>query len=102
MAQWVRAMQRRGVTDYQASLCRLWHPTNHHAAAGGSTMRHGPLYPERVLYPVRLPLPARRRAIERAVDAVVARMKPRSLCYCGKFCATHRKLLAMRQQQEGE
>jgi hypothetical protein len=64
-------------------------------------MKHGPLYPKQVLYPVTLPPPARRRAIERAVDAVVSRKKPQSLCYCGKFCATHRKLLAMWQQQEG-
>lgn len=43
-------------------------------------MKHGPLYPERVLYPVRLP--RRHKAISKAVDKVVARMKPRSLCYC--------------------
>lgn len=57
-------------------------------------MRHGPMFPERVLYPVKLP--RRHKAISKAVEAVVSRTKPRSLCYCGKFCATHRKLVAIR------
>jgi len=53
---------------------------------------HGRIFPERVLYPVKLPSLARRKAIERAVTTVVSKMRPRSLCRCGKFCATHRKL----------
>jgi hypothetical protein len=54
--------------------------------------QHGPLYPPQVLYPVgRIPA-KRRRAIEKAVDLVVSKMKPHSLCWCGKFCATDRKL----------
>jgi hypothetical protein len=57
-------------------------------------MKHGPLYPREILYPVKLP--RRHKAISRAVSEVVARTKPRSLCVCGEFCATHRKLVAER------
>lgn len=64
--------------------------------------RHGALYPDRILYPVNPPPKARREAIERAVDEVVSRMKPRGLCYCGKFCATHRKLVALRDKSHAE
>lgn len=59
-------------------------------------MKHGPIYPERVLYPVTLP--RKHKAISRAVDEVVRKMKPSSLCYCGEFCALHRKLAAMKQR----
>lgn len=58
-------------------------------------MKHGPLYPERVLYPVTLPKQHER--ISRAVGKVVSKMKAGSLCYCGQFCATHRRLAAMKQ-----
>lgn len=63
-------------------------------------MKHGPLYPERVLYPVRLPKHHER--ISRAVEKVLSKMKAGSLCYCGKFCATHRKLAAMKQANIGD
>lgn len=39
--------------------------------------KHGPLYPERVLYPVTLP--RRHKAISRAVDIVVSSMEPQRL-----------------------
>jgi hypothetical protein len=42
-------------------------------------MRYGSLYPKRVLYPVAKIPRARRRIMDKAVDAVVAKMKPRSL-----------------------
>ena len=61
-------------------------------------MKHGPMYPNRVLYPVR-PAP-NAVAIERAIAVIVERMKPRSLCVCGKFCATHRKLVADRDRKD--
>lgn len=54
--------------------------------------KHGPVYPEKVLYPLSGPSPAKRKRIERAVTEVVRKMRPRSLCWCGKFCALHRKL----------
>jgi hypothetical protein len=58
--------------------------------------KHGPLYPAKVLFPVTLPSPAKRRRIERAVTEVVSRMRPQGLCWCGKFCATDRKLRSVR------
>ena len=60
--------------------------------------KHGPLYPSKVLYPAKLPSPARRKRIEKAVAEVVAKTKPRSLCWCGKFCALHRKLIGLRRR----
>jgi hypothetical protein len=61
--------------------------------------KHAPLYPKQVLYPVTLPAPATRAAIERAISAVVERMRPRSLCQCGEFCALDKKL---RQRVKGQ
>jgi hypothetical protein len=64
-------------------------------------MKHGPIYPAHVLYPAVLPPPARRRAIEQAVTKVVESTKPASLCQCGKFCATHRRLATARRSSKG-
>lgn len=58
--------------------------------------KHGPMFPREVLYPVRRPAAAKR--IDRAVAKVVSKMRPISLCWCGKFCATHRKLAALQRQ----
>lgn len=49
-------------------------------------------WPKKVLYPVtRAPHAA---AIEKAVSKVVAKMKPRSFCVCGRNCAVNRKHIA--------
>lgn len=63
------------------------------------TANHGPSFPT-VLYPVHRPRAAGR--IKRAVSEVVARMKPISLCVCGEFCATDRKLrLNKKEKKDG-
>jgi hypothetical protein len=61
-------------------------------------MKHGALKQVKVLYPLTLPSKARRKAIERAVRSVVSRMSPQSRCYCGQYCATHRKLIALEKR----
>ena len=62
-------------------------------------MKHGPLYPERVFYPVTRP--KNWRAISKAVEEVVSKMKPSSLCVCGKFCSTHERLAGNGKAKSG-